>query len=105
MERIAIFAALQWECRTALPAVAQLRRTRIGAFTVWQGHAAQREVWVVKTGMGVQRAGAAVDATCAAQSFDLIVSTGCAGGLAPVLQPGDLTVATSISGDGTDSAI
>jgi nucleoside phosphorylase len=89
MERIAIFAALPWECRTALHPLRDVRRTRLGAFIMWQGRASEREVWVVKTGVGVQRAAAAVDAACAAQTFAMIVSTGCAGGLVSVLQPGD----------------
>jgi nucleoside phosphorylase len=105
MERIAIFAALQWECRAVLRPLRQVRRTRVGAFTAWQGRVAEREVWVVKTGVGVQRAAAAVDAAGAAQPFSMIVSTGCAGGLMPALQPGDLTVATAVSGDGTDGAL
>lgn len=105
VERIAIFAALQWECRAVLHALRQLRRVRLGAFRGWQGRVGQREVWVVKTGVGVQRAAAAVDAAGGAQAFQLIVSTGCAGGLAPALQPGDLALATAITGDGTDGAL
>jgi nucleoside phosphorylase len=105
VERIAIFAALQWECRAVLKPLRQVRRLRLGGFSGWQARAAQREVWVVKTGVGVQRAAAAIDAAGGAAAFQLIVSTGCAGGLAPELQPGDLTVATSITGDGTDGAL
>jgi nucleoside phosphorylase len=105
VERIAIFAALQWECRAVLRPLRQVRRVRLGAFRGWQGRVGQREVWVVKTGVGVQRAAAAVDAAAAAGPFQLIVSTGCAGGLAPELRPGDLTLATSITGDGIDGAL
>jgi nucleoside phosphorylase len=105
MERIAIFAALPWECRTALHPLREVRRSRLGAFTKWQGRASEREVWVVKTGVGVQRAAAAIDAACAAETFDMIVSTGCAGGLVSVLQPGDLTLATAVSGDGTSATM
>jgi nucleoside phosphorylase len=105
VERIAIFAALQWECRAVLRPLRRVRRVRLGAFTGWQGHAAQREVLVVKTGVGVQRAAAAIEAVGGAQSFQLIVSTGCAGGLAPELRPGDLTLATAITGDGTEGAL
>jgi len=105
VERFAIFAALQWECRAVLGALRQVRRRRLGAFTCWQGQAAAREVWVMKTGVGVARAAAAVDTLAGAAAFDLFVSSGCAGGLAPDLQPGDLVLASAISGDGTDVAI
>jgi 4-hydroxy-3-methylbut-2-enyl diphosphate reductase len=105
VERIAIFAALQWECRPVLRTLRQVRRVRFGAFTGWQGRSAQREVWMVKTGVGVRRAAAAVDAAGGAQGFALVVSTGCAGGLSPDLRPGDLTLATAVSGDGTESPL
>ena len=105
MERIAIFAALQWECRAVLHPLRQVRRIGLGGFTCWQAHTPEREVWVVKTGVGVQRAAAAVDAIGDAQTFQLFVSSGCAGGLAPDLEPGDLVLATAISGDGTEHVI
>ena len=68
MHRVAIFAALPWECRTVLRPLREVRRTRLGAFTMWQGRASEREVWVVKTGDGDRRAATAVDAACAAQA-------------------------------------
>jgi nucleoside phosphorylase len=105
VHRIAVFAALQWECRTVLTHLRQVRRVRLGPFTGWQGRGPRYEVWVVKTGMGVERAAAAVDAMGAAHGCELFVSTGCAGGLAPALRPGDLVIASAISGDGTSSAL
>lgn len=102
MERIAIFAALQWECRAVLRPLRQVRRNRLGAFTCWVGQAPQREVWVMKTGVGVRRATAAAAAVEAAGTFALYVSTGCAGGLRPGLQAGDLAVATALRGHGID---
>lgn len=105
MERIAIFAALQWECRAVVRHLQQVSRGRRGAFTCWQGRASQREVWVVKTGVGVQRAAAAAATVGDPRGFQLFMSTGCAGGLAPGLHPGDLAVATSLVGDGTPGAM
>jgi adenosylhomocysteine nucleosidase len=101
VERIAVFAALQWECRTVLKHLRQVRRERCDAFTCWKGHAGSNEVWVVKTGMGVDRAAAAVDALGADGGWTIFVSTGCAGGLAADLLPGDLVIASVIEGDGT----
>jgi len=95
VERIAIFAALQWECRCVLTHLRQASRDRVGAAVRWRGSASGREVWLVKTGIGLQRAGEAVGAVAGA-GVELIVSTGCAGGLVPSLRPGDLAVATAI---------
>ena len=99
MERIAIFAALRWECRPPLRPLRQVKRDRLDGFTVWRGGTPNREVWVVKTGMGVQQAGAAARAVSDAGRFGLFVSTGCAGALIGSLVPGDLTPATTIVGD------
>jgi len=110
MQRIAIFGALQWECRAVVRHVRSLRRERAAAFVVWRGQVPDREVSIVKTGVGMQRAAAAADALGDLAQFDLIVSTGCAGGLAPELRPGDLVLATAIvcdgrsAGYGTDAA-
>lgn len=105
VERIAIFAALQWECGAVVRHLRQVERSRLGAFTLWRSRAARQEVWVVKTGVGVQRAAAAVDALGDAARFALLMSTGCAGGLAPELRPGDLALATSVVCDGASDAL
>jgi nucleoside phosphorylase len=105
VERIAIFAALQWECRTVLRSLRQVSRVRLGAFTCWQGRAPRAEVWLVKTGVGVQRAAAAAEALGDARRFALFVSTGCAGGLAPELRAGDLAFTTAVIGDDGREAV
>jgi adenosylhomocysteine nucleosidase len=101
MERIAVFAALQWECRAVVRQLHQVRRDRLDGFTRWRGSAPRCEVVVVKTGIGMQRAAAAIDALGDLAQFRLIVSTGCAGGLAPHLDPGDLVLATAVVCDAT----
>jgi adenosylhomocysteine nucleosidase len=101
VERIAIFAALQWECRAVLSALRATRRLRLGGFSGWRGRAAAHEVWLLKTGVGVQRAAAAAAALGDPRGFALLVSTGCAGGLVPALRAGDLILATAVvDGDG-----
>ena len=100
VERIAIFAALQWECRPVLRHLRRVSRERRAGATVWHGTAATCEVWVVKTGMGLARAAAAAGALRDAPRFDVVVSTGCAGGLAPELMAGDVAVASAIIGTG-----
>ncbi|HSP96543.1 MAG TPA: hypothetical protein VL049_04780, partial [Candidatus Dormibacteraeota bacterium] len=75
-----------------------MRRSNGDRITVWRGEADVGEVWVVKTGVGPARAAAAaaqIDlAACA-----LVVSTGCAGGLAPTLRAGDLVVASAVESE------
>jgi adenosylhomocysteine nucleosidase len=99
VERIAIFAALRWECQPVLRQLRRVTRERLGDFVFWRGHTAAQEVWLVKTGIGEERAGAAANLTSRAGEFALFLNTGCAGALAPELGPGDLTVATAIIGN------
>jgi len=97
---IAVFAALRWECTPIVQSLRQVQRQRLGTFTLWRGAAAGAEVVVVKTGIGVERAGAAARLVCAAtHRFDVLLSTGCAGALLPSLVPGDLVVATAVVGN------
>jgi adenosylhomocysteine nucleosidase len=96
VERIAIFAALRWECIPILRQLRQVQRERVADFVVWRGSTVGLEVWLVKTGMGTARAAAAARALDASGRFDLFLSTGCAGALARELAPGDLAVATTV---------
>jgi nucleoside phosphorylase len=98
MKRAAVFAALRWECAPILRSMRQVRRTHIDTFTVWSSTIGGREVWLIKTGMGQERARAAAAALGCAGDFDYFLSTGCAGALAQDLVPGDLTVATAVIG-------
>ena len=99
MERIAIFAALHWECRPVLRHMRRVRRSRVPESTLWCGEAAGREVWLIKTAVGEQRAAAATAVVRDAGRFDLLLSTGCAGALSPELLPGDLAIATAVIGN------
>jgi adenosylhomocysteine nucleosidase len=96
VDRIAIFAALQWECRPVLRHLRQVRRERLADFILWRGATPACEVWVMKTGIGVQHAGAAARVVSDRTRFGLFVSTGCAGALTETLRPGDVTVATAV---------
>jgi adenosylhomocysteine nucleosidase len=96
--RIIVFAALGWECRPALRALRDIRRTPRRDVHAWTGLAGDDEVLVVKTGVGPQRAAAVaarIDLTICAQ----VISTGCAGGLSADLTAGELVVASAIHGD------
>jgi adenosylhomocysteine nucleosidase len=96
MERVAIFAALRWECAPIIRRLRQARRQRIDGFQTWQATVRGRDVLVVKTGIGMDQAAAAATAASRCGSFDLFLSTGCAGGLAADLLPGDLAIASSV---------
>ncbi len=98
MERIAIFAALQWECRSVIRQLRQVRRSRGAAATCWRAETPGREIWVIKTAVGEKRAAAATEVLRDAGRFDLFFSTGCAGALSPQLTPGDLAIATTVIG-------
>lgn len=91
---IVAFAALQWECNAVLQALGGVRRVPAAGFARWRGLAGDTPVWVVKTGVGIERAGTAVGAAPA--EARLVVSTGCAGGLQPDLSAGDLVIAAAV---------
>jgi adenosylhomocysteine nucleosidase len=96
VDRIAIFAALQWECRPVLRQLGRPGCEDADGFRRWHADLPHGRVVLVRTGIGLERAEAAARALAAGGEFDLFLSTGCAGGLAPELRPGDLVVARSI---------
>jgi nucleoside phosphorylase len=101
MERVAVFAALRWECAAIVRRLRRVRRERVAAFTVWRAETPAGETWIVKTGIGTERAGAAAATVTAMHPFRLLLSSGCAGALSPDLVPGDLAVATAVIGSQT----
>jgi adenosylhomocysteine nucleosidase len=96
--RIAIFAALQWECRPVLQQMRQTSRERTDGLALWRGCTPRGEVVLMKTGMGMTQAEGAARALRDRGEFVLFMSTGCAGALAAELVPGDVAVATAIVG-------
>jgi adenosylhomocysteine nucleosidase len=101
VERIAIFAALRWECQPVLRQLRQAKRQRVADFTVWRSTTSGREICLMKTGVGAEQADTAAKVMSDTGEFALFLSTGCAGALAPELTPGDLTVATAVIGNGS----
>jgi len=96
VRRIAIFAALQWECRPVLRQMRQVRRDNLAGLLRWNAEVADVDVTLVKTGVGMERADRAARTLCAAQRYDLLLSSGCAGALAGDLIPGDLVLAEAV---------
>jgi nucleoside phosphorylase len=99
---------MSWEARPVLRALTGVRRERQGGFTSWCGSAGPYRVRVLRTGIGAERAAAAVASVRergALRAPAWIVSTGCAGGLGAELAAGDLVAATAIVTDGGPIAV
>lgn len=96
--RIAIFAALEWECQPILALLPDAERQQFGDVMVWHATYEARDIWVVRTGIGPQCAGAAARAVVQhVGTCDAWLSTGCAGALTPELQTGDVVLATAFA--------
>jgi len=98
VERVAIFAALRWECQPVLRHLRRIERRRVAQCVFWRGEAPGREIWLIKTAIGEHRASASTRVLDQPGRFDLFFSTGCAGALSPELVPGDLAIATAVIG-------
>ncbi len=97
---VLVAAALTWELRPVLAALADVRREPAAAGAVWSGRAARYRVRVVRTGIGATAATRVIGHACARDREGpprFIVSTGCAGGLVHGLEAGTLVVATAIA--------
>ncbi len=85
---------MPWECRPLLRHLRQVRRERVGGFTVWRARTLRGEVVLMKTGVGPRQAHEAATALSSSGRFDAFISTGCAGGLSAQAAPGDVIIAT-----------
>ena len=96
---VIVLAAMTWEARPVLRALRDVRREYLPGCTSWYGSAGPYRVRVLRTGIGqacarTSLARAGVDAEGGRPAW--VVSTGCAGALAPHLVGGDLVAATGI---------
>ncbi|HLK12450.1 MAG TPA: hypothetical protein VKW76_13820 [Candidatus Binatia bacterium] len=91
MEDVAIFAALGWEAKAVLPALAGVEADGPATWRGYLGDGASCRV--VRTGVGPARAAAAADRVPPARLF---LACGCAGALAAGLRAGALVAATSL---------
>lgn len=100
---LVVFGALRWELAPILAALTCVRPNRLAEFPSWVGRAGDRDVRVVKTGIGCERARRAALRACGEASVgecSWFVSTGCAGALRTDLDPGALVVATDVLNQG-----
>src|SRR3954468_24928590 len=93
--RTAIFAATRWELGAVLAASKGLPRRMVGGVNVFSSIKGASEFWVVRTGVGPQKAGLQAAWLLRQQRFGLVVSTGfaCALNRAAV---GDLVVGDAV---------
>lgn len=96
MLRVAVFAALPWECKSVLRSLARVRRGQSAGVKWWEGEGGSCHVRLVQTGIGVERAATATRVILDEIPCTLAVVTGCAGGLSATLEAGTLLVADEV---------
>lgn len=97
MQTVVVFFALEAESGCFEDMLSNTRRTQAEGFFVTRGKfgSPQREVFVVRTGVGKENAQRAAAAVLQAHRPDFAVSAGFAGGLVPELKKNDLFFPTS----------
>lgn len=95
-------AALDWEAEQVVRQIASPAVSASGAARLWRGRRGEREIAVLRSGIGSERAVAALAWAAPAVRPAVVLSTGCGGGLADPLATGDVVVADEVvSGDGS----
>lgn len=89
-DRIAVVTAVGPETRAALQALRRPTRIPLPGFRAWQGNVGGRPATLVQSGIGAERARAALEALGGA--FGLVVSAGFAGALVAGAAPGDVVL-------------
>lgn len=94
-------AALDWEAKQIVRHVASPAVSVRGLAKLWRGRVGEREIAVLRTGVGPTRAATALTWAAEAVRPAVVLSTGCAGGLVDTLVTGDVLVADEVvGGDG-----
>ena len=93
-------AALGWEAAAIVPAIDGAVVSRRGPFTLWKGRGWSAPHWVLRAGVGPDRAERGVRWALDVVRPTVIASTGCAGALASGIGIGDVVVADAVV-DGT----
>lgn len=74
--RIAVFAATVWEIRAVRAALPTGRARMVEGHRIFAGTVGDREYWLVRTGVGHEKAGRVASRLLRQGRFDLVVSTG-----------------------------
>ncbi|HYD49063.1 MAG TPA: hypothetical protein VEB21_11980 [Terriglobales bacterium] len=96
VRRLAVIAALPWECRPLLRRMSHVESGSHGGARLWRGRAGRSEVWLMQTGIGIDRAERATAWLLGQKDFAGCLSIGCAGALSPDLTSGALIAAESV---------
>jgi adenosylhomocysteine nucleosidase len=97
MERSVLFvAALDWEAATIVPAIDGRVVSRTGTFTLWKGRGGTAPHWLLRVGIGSDRAAQGMRWAMDVVRPTAVASTGCAGALATGIGVGDVVVAEAV---------
>lgn len=92
-----IVAALKEEIGIASDLCTEIHPLRIGGVRAWSARQGGRKLWLLKTGVGPERAERSIGRFLADQKPEAILVIGYAGGLAPDLQIGSLFLPSRVS--------
>jgi adenosylhomocysteine nucleosidase len=97
MERSVLFvAALAWEAATIVPVIDGKVVSRRGPFTLWKGRSGISPQWLLRVGIGSDRAARGLQWAAEVVRPTVVASTGCAGALGSGLGVGDVVVADGV---------
>jgi adenosylhomocysteine nucleosidase len=97
IERSVLFvAALDWEAAEIVPAIDGRVVSRTGNFTLWKGRGGTAPHWLLRVGIGSDRAAQGMRWAMDVVRPTTVASTGCAGALASGIGVGDLVVAEAV---------
>lgn len=94
--KIAFITAMPEEFRAVTGCLDGHSTFRIGPFKVCRGTASGHDIAVIESGMGFANATMATKKLIGEVAPDLIISAGYCGGIAPILNVGDVVVATRV---------
>ena len=94
IERSVLFVtALGWEAAAIAPAIDGKVVSRRGPFTLWKGRSGVAPQWLLRVGVGAERAARGLQWAAEAVRPAVVASTGCGGALKMGLGVGDVVVA------------
>ena len=93
-QRVLFVAALGWEAHEITRCISGLEVSRAVDGRLWRGRSS--DVWVLKTGVGPDRARQALGWAARTVEPRVVVSTGCGGALTSDLSIGDLAIADEV---------
>lgn len=96
-KRIGLIVAMEKELRLLIPHIAGLSSKQYGATTLYYGKIADKEVCVIKCGVGKVNAAIRCDELIRTFKPDLVINTGVAGGADASMHVLDLLVASGVA--------